>query len=122
MVSKSQLKYIQSLGQKKYRDEAGLFVAEGPKLVKELIQSKNVELTQIFALDEWIRENKDLLKSVNVTAIDEQSLKECLNLKRRIRSLPSQKSLKKKNLELKKEYRWCWILSRTPVIWEQSSV
>ena len=81
MVSKSQLKYIQSLGQKKYRDEAGLFVAEGPKLVKELIQSKNVELTQIFALNEWIGENKDLLKSVNVTAIDETELERMSQLK-----------------------------------------
>ena len=61
MVSRSQLKYIQSLGQKKYRDEEGVFVAEGPKLVKELIES-HVELTQVYALNEWIEENKDLLK------------------------------------------------------------
>jgi TrmH family RNA methyltransferase len=74
MVSKSQLKYIQSLGQKKYRDIEGIFVAEGPKLVKELIQSKNVELTQIFALNEWAAENKDLLKSADVTAINEAQL------------------------------------------------
>jgi RNA methyltransferase, TrmH family len=74
MVSKSQLKYIQSLGQKKYRDTEGIFVAEGPKLVKELIQSKNVELTQIFALNEWVGENKALLKSANVTAINETEL------------------------------------------------
>ena len=74
MVSKSQLKYIQSLGQKKYRDAAEVFVAEGPKLVKELIQSKNVELAQIFALNEWIGENKDLLKNINVIAINETEL------------------------------------------------
>ncbi|HEV8506679.1 MAG TPA: RNA methyltransferase [Chitinophagaceae bacterium] len=74
MVSKSQLKYIQSLGQKKYRDTEGVFVAEGPKLVKELIQGKNVELSQIFALNEWIRENNDLLESVNVTPINEIEL------------------------------------------------
>ena len=74
MVSKSQLKYIQSLGQKKHRDTEEVFVAEGPKLAKELIQSKNAELVQIFALNEWIGENKDLLKNINVIAINETEL------------------------------------------------
>jgi TrmH family RNA methyltransferase len=74
MISRSQLKYIQSLGQKKYRDEEGAFVAEGPKLVKELIESKNTELTQIYALNEWIEGNKDLIKSINITTIDETEL------------------------------------------------
>jgi TrmH family RNA methyltransferase len=80
MVSRSQLKYIQSLGQKKYRDEEGVFVAEGPKLVKELIEN-HVELTQVYALNEWIEENKDLLKSVNVTAINETELERTSQLK-----------------------------------------
>lgn len=74
MVSRSQLKYIQSLGQKKYRDTEELFVAEGPKLVKELIESKNAELTQIYALNEWIEGNKNLLKDISVTAINETEL------------------------------------------------
>src|SRR6476469_9259039 len=73
MVSRSQLKYIQSLGQKKYRDEEGVFVAEGPKLVKELIES-HAELTQVYALNEWIGENKVLLKNSSVTAINETEL------------------------------------------------
>jgi len=80
MVSRSQLKYIQSLGQKKYRDEEGVFVAEGPKLVKELIES-DVELTQVYALNEWIEDNKDLLRSVNVTAINETELERTSQLK-----------------------------------------
>ena len=37
MINKSTVKYIQSLSTKKFRDEAGAFVAEGPKLVRELI-------------------------------------------------------------------------------------
>ena len=81
MVSRSQLKYIQSLGQKKYRDEEEVFVAEGPKLVKELIESKNAELMQIYALNEWIEDNKDLLRSVNVTAINETELERTSQLK-----------------------------------------
>jgi TrmH family RNA methyltransferase len=39
LISKSQIKLITSLGQKKYRDKTGLFVAEGPKLVSELLQA-----------------------------------------------------------------------------------
>jgi len=74
MVSRSQLKYIQSLGQKKYRDAEALFVAEGPKLVKELIESKNAELTQVYALNEWIEGNKDLVKDISVIAINETEL------------------------------------------------
>ena len=81
MVSRSQLKYIQSLGQKKYRDEAGVFVAEGPKLVKELIQSKNVEVVQIFALNEWVERNVDLLTSVTVATISETELERISQLK-----------------------------------------
>ena len=38
-VSKSQIKLVKSLQIKKYRDELGLFVAEGEKCVQELLQS-----------------------------------------------------------------------------------
>lgn len=37
MISKSRIKYIRSLEQKKKRREEGLFVAEGPKLVEDLL-------------------------------------------------------------------------------------
>jgi len=39
MVAKSELKFIKSLHQKKYRSRHGLFLAEGVKLVSELLQS-----------------------------------------------------------------------------------
>ena len=39
MVAKSELKFIKSLHQKKYRDRHGLFLAEGVKLVTELLQA-----------------------------------------------------------------------------------
>lgn len=52
MLSKNELKYIQSLCQKKQRAEEGLFIAEGSKLVKELINS-HYRLRMIYALPEW---------------------------------------------------------------------
>lgn len=39
MLSKNEAKYIQSLKQKKFRQQENLFIAEGPKLVNELINS-----------------------------------------------------------------------------------
>ena len=39
MLSKNKIKLIHSLEQKKYRIKEGLFVAEGPKLVNELLKS-----------------------------------------------------------------------------------
>jgi TrmH family RNA methyltransferase len=39
MLSKNKIKYIHSLSRKKVRDETGLFIAEGEKIIAELIQS-----------------------------------------------------------------------------------
>lgn len=69
MLVKSKLKYIQSLGQKKFRKEEGLFIAEGPKLVKELLEDASVTIKEIYALDEWIDKNKKLLINRDITAI-----------------------------------------------------
>jgi len=45
-ISKAQVKMVRSLQQKKFRDELGLFVAEGEKCVSEL--SKHFELVHLF--------------------------------------------------------------------------
>jgi RNA methyltransferase, TrmH family len=56
MLTKNELKYIQSLYHKKQRDEGQLFIAEGPKLAEELIKSAFV-IKQVYALPEWIQKN-----------------------------------------------------------------
>lgn len=56
MLIKSQVKYIQSLGQKKFRDQEGVFIVEGPKMVKELLDAPNIELRQLYATSALIRE------------------------------------------------------------------
>lgn len=48
MISKSQIKLITSLQQKKYRVKTGLFIAEGPKLIRELLQA-GLELQNLYA-------------------------------------------------------------------------
>ncbi|MGB1309461.1 MAG: TrmH family RNA methyltransferase [Oceanihabitans sp.] len=47
MLTKSQIKLITRLKQKKYRQQEGLFVAEGIKTIQELLQS-SLELFQLF--------------------------------------------------------------------------
>ena len=65
MVTKSELKYIQSLSDKKVRLETGCFIAEGVKLVGEMIAA-GYPLKAVYALDSW--ESPDT--SIEVTRIE----------------------------------------------------
>ena len=53
MLSKKVLKDIQSLGLKKCREETGLFVAEGPKTVEELIRLIPEQIETVYATEKW---------------------------------------------------------------------
>src|ERR1035437_3552555 len=55
MISKNKIKLISSLSHKKNRDEAGLFVAEGTKLVLDLIQTFNCRM--LVGTTQWLTEN-----------------------------------------------------------------
>lgn len=70
MLSKTQVKYIQSLGHKKCRDEEGLFIAEGPKIAAELLKAGNCAVKQVYAVKDWIIENeiKKTTSTIEVTA------------------------------------------------------
>lgn len=51
MIVKNQIKLIKSLHQKKYRNQHGLFFVEGPKVVKELLNS-DFETHMIYATEQ----------------------------------------------------------------------
>ena len=51
MINKATVKYIQSLQHKKFRDEAGSFIAEGPKLVAELLSEQLFNCEEIFCTE-----------------------------------------------------------------------
>ncbi|SKB73748.1 RNA methyltransferase, TrmH family [Salegentibacter holothuriorum] len=75
MVSKSQIKLITSLAQKKYRYKHGLFVAEGFKTINELINSK-------FSLNRLFTISADFgVDSSKVQKLDEKELKKISFLK-----------------------------------------
>lgn len=63
MLSRNEFKYIQSLFDKKNRQEEGLFIAEGPKLIEEILKS-NYAIKQIYATDNWVAENPDYINEV----------------------------------------------------------
>ncbi len=57
MVSKNQIKLINSLQQKKYRKLHNLFIAEGKKVIQELIDAK-FNLEHLFVTKENLFDNK----------------------------------------------------------------
>jgi TrmH family RNA methyltransferase len=54
MLSKAQIKYIQSLRLKKYRQKSGRFLAEGIKVVDELLKQDYITVEEVYALPDWI--------------------------------------------------------------------
>lgn len=72
-ITKSQVKYIQSLAHKKFRDAEGVFVVEGPKIVAELLQAAKLRPRAVYALPGWIGELPPSLRST-LTAINESEL------------------------------------------------
>lgn len=48
MITKNQIKFIRSLEQKKFRREHGLFIAEGKKIVQEILNS-SLKIHSLFA-------------------------------------------------------------------------
>lgn len=50
-VSHNEIKFVKSLGQKKFRDENGLFVVEGEKMVDEALAS-GLEVERVYRADE----------------------------------------------------------------------
>jgi len=81
MLGKSKIKYIQSLGQKKFRDESGLFIAEGPKIVKELIETCPAQIKEVFALEDWLTAHHSLLTGIRTEAITAGELEKISQLK-----------------------------------------
>lgn len=73
MVVKSKVKYINSLGQKKQRDADRVFVAEGPKIINELLGEPGMELQEMYALKGWLNENR-ITRASQIVEVDEVML------------------------------------------------
>ena len=81
MLGKAKAKYIQSLGQKKHRDEEGLFIAEGPKMVAELLVAAPQNVKEVYAVKEWIKDNNRYIQNTEITEVTEAELEKLSQLK-----------------------------------------
>lgn len=75
MLSISQIKFIKSLRMKKFRQEHGLFIAEGTKIAGELLQS-DWQIDHLYAKSEWLSENEPVVlkAGVSFTGITDKEL------------------------------------------------
>lgn len=78
MISKNQIKNITALSHKKVRDEQLLFIAEGAKLVTDLLPT--FKLKECYATTQWLHENKDK-QLKNIQEISPDELKKISNQK-----------------------------------------
>ena len=72
MISKNQIKFIKSLSLKKNRVKAQLFVAEGEKIVNELLNSK-FEIEHIYATKQFSGINSSEKSALTVVSNEELS-------------------------------------------------
>ena len=72
-ISKNQIKFIRQLEQKKFRRREGLFVAEGTKVVGDLLA--HYQPHSVFATDDWLKDHASEnchLSSVITEVTDEE--------------------------------------------------
>ncbi len=65
MISQSKIKLINSLSKKKFRDINQLFIAEGEKIVSDLLLSQ-IDIKWIFATKEWHHKNNEVVAEEKV--------------------------------------------------------
>ena len=65
MLSQNQVKHITALRVKKYREEYGQFIAEGHKLVMDLLDS-GFKIAGIYASADWIVNNLSTVRSKDI--------------------------------------------------------
>jgi len=74
-MTKSDIKYIQSLAHKKQREEEGLFVVEGVKMVDELLLNFPDRIIKVYATETWINDRTEIVKKYKLfDCIDLESL------------------------------------------------
>ncbi|MGN6438564.1 MAG: TrmH family RNA methyltransferase [Agriterribacter sp.] len=77
MLSKSRVKYIQSLYHKKFRDEAGVYIVEGPKVLAEFLHSAPATIQELYCVKTWLNNHQSILNTIkpeSITVVEEHEL------------------------------------------------
>ncbi len=69
MLSKSRVKYIQSLYHKKFRDAELVFVIEGPKIAEEFLLHAPGEIVALYAVKNWLADKETLVQSIDPSIV-----------------------------------------------------
>ena len=70
MISKNKIKHIHSLNLKKNRDAQDVFVAEGSKIVGDILARGNSKVELLVAQPEWLDQNAELLRNVKCEIVE----------------------------------------------------
>ncbi|HNW97260.1 MAG TPA: RNA methyltransferase [Bacteroidales bacterium] len=65
MLTQNQIKFVRSLHLKKFRDEQRQFIAEGPKIINDIIE-KGLPVVSLFAKNEWLDKNTETISKNNI--------------------------------------------------------
>ena len=74
MISKSEVKYIQSLAHKKFREESNTMVAEGVKMVDELLTEFPDRVQKVYATSAWFENNHNLQNGISFIEVQQHEL------------------------------------------------
>jgi RNA methyltransferase, TrmH family len=77
MLTKNRIKHLASLSLKKYRESEGLFLAEGDKIVSEMLLAEDSHLqpVELFATEEYLNKFKSTLTGLLITPVTPLELK-----------------------------------------------
>ena len=93
MITKKEVKDIQSLYQKKYRDEQKRFVAEGTKLAEELLTTSGI-IQHIYATKEWLSKQRSISEPFTEISVSELERISNLQTPNEVLIVAKQKELK----------------------------
>ncbi|MGK0387509.1 MAG: TrmH family RNA methyltransferase [Maribacter sp.] len=80
MLSKAKIKYIRSLHRKKYRQRYNKFIAEGTKIVDEILNHPKMQVEMIIATTEWINALPSSNENALIIEVSQKELAEVSTL------------------------------------------
>lgn len=82
MLSKNNIKYINALRKKKFRQKYNNFLVEGDKMILEILTNGQFKIHSIYAVADWLTENAPLLARHRdkITEVSDRELKSISSL------------------------------------------